>query len=62
MKKTKIQDINDNSLNELTNLIWDIMVKVGQYSHVSQHLPKSLIKEIDKFNEILTNEYKNRND
>ena len=58
MKKTKIQDINDNTLDELTNLIWDIEVKIGQYSHVSQHLPKSLIKTIKQFNQVLNNEYK----
>jgi len=60
MKKTKIQNINQNTLEELINLMWDIKVKIGHYSHISQHLPKSLMKEIDKFDIVLNNEGNNR--
>ena len=60
MKKAKIQDISQNTLEELINLIWDINVKIGHYSHISQHLPKSLMKEIDKFDIVLKNENNNR--
>ena len=60
MKKVQISNINNNTIEELINLIWDINVKIGQYSHISQHLPKSLINEIDKFEKILENEHKSR--
>ena len=54
MSKMKI--VGQNDLEELSSLMLDIKNQIRRYSHVSNHLPKKLLNEIDNFDSIILRE------
>jgi len=45
--------VGQNDLEELSSLMLDIKNQIRRYSHVSHHLPKKLLSEIDNFDSII---------
>jgi hypothetical protein len=55
-----IQNISENSLEELIALINSINDSIHDYRHVSDYLPTSLKKEVKAFEKALQDEYEKR--
>lgn len=55
-----LKDINGNSLSELMGLMRSIRHQIDEYKHIEEFLPKSLTKELDKFQDKLNKEYDRR--
>lgn len=55
-----MKNINQNSLTELLDLMRRIQSEIDTFRHVSEHLPKSLTKQIDSFQNKLGEEFDRR--
>ena len=58
----KIKEISKNDLGELIGLMSSIESELHRYSHVKEHLPISLKKEIEKVETALNKEWDRRED
>jgi hypothetical protein len=52
--------LSDNALSELSNAVCSINEIIDKYSHVSEHIPKGLFREIAKFRATLDKEQSRR--
>jgi glutathionyl-hydroquinone reductase len=59
-KLNTMKTIYQNDLEELSALMNRILGEIETYSHVSEFLPKSLIKEIEKFDSKIISELERR--
>jgi hypothetical protein len=57
-----MKKIYQNDLEELSALINRILGEIDRYRHVSEFLPKSLINEINKFDEKVIKELERRDE
>ncbi len=55
-----MKNISDNSISELCSLMMDMQHEIHKYSHVSEYLPKSLIKAINQYQKKVANELERR--
>lgn len=44
-----MKNLSQNSIEELAALMRELQHQIDRYSHVSEHLPKSLTKGLEKF-------------
>jgi hypothetical protein len=57
-----VKKMSGNDLFELRCLIGDIQVRMRNYSHVSDYLPKSITTTLDKISEKINEEFEDRQD
>jgi glutathionyl-hydroquinone reductase len=57
-----MKKIYQNDLEELASLMNRILGEIDTYRHVSEFLPKSLINEINKFDEKIMKELERRDE
>jgi len=55
-----LKKIYQNDLEELKTLISRMQREIETYSHVSEYLPKSLMKELESFDEKILHELERR--
>lgn len=55
-----MKKIYQNDLEELNALMNRILGEIETYSHVSEYLPKTLLSQLQEFDEKVTNELERR--
>lgn len=60
IQKLSLSRVSNNTLEELRNLIISLSSEIQTYSHVSDNLPPSIQKEIDKFDKKVQKELEKR--
>ena len=60
VKKFPLSMLSNNTVEELRALLCSLDSEINIYSHVSEHLPASIQREIDKFDKKIQRELEKR--
>jgi hypothetical protein len=55
-----LKKISDNSLSELQSMLWEIGRIYQRYAHISDYMPSSIKRELDKLAKDIENEIDKR--